>query len=136
MCRAYTSPIAVSQPPLTYTTTCCPLKPMSNNGTSFARYITMDSASIDFVQAAPVVVRAQHLSYYVTFGVIVLAAWVFQSLQSSKSNTCKVKAPFYKASIIKWYFSAESLVRDSYWKVCILSPMYDLVDVTNSHGRC
>lgn len=78
----------------------------------------MDSASIDFVQAAPMVVRSQHLSYYVTIGIIVLAAWVLQSLQSSKSSTYKVKAPFYKASIIKWYFSAESLVRDSYWKVC------------------
>lgn len=114
MCQApsYTSPIAVSQPS---TDSCCPITPMSTNSSSLGRYLKMDSASIDFVQAAPVVVRSQHLSYYVTIGVVLLAAWFFQSKQSSK--TTKVKAPFYKASIVKWYFDAESLVRDSYLKV-------------------
>lgn len=110
---SYSSPIAVAQPS---TLTCCPVAPMPNTTiASLGRYIRMDSTSLDFVQAAPVVVRGQHLSYYATIGVILLAAWIIQSLQASKAS--KVKVPFYKASILKWYFSAETLVRDSYTKV-------------------
>lgn len=115
MCTSpsYTSPIAVAQPS---TLTCCPVAPMPNTSiASLGRYIRMDSTSLDFVQAAPVVVRGQHLSYYATIGMIIFAAWIFQSLQASKAS--KVKVPFYKASILKWYFSAETLVRESYVKV-------------------
>lgn len=74
----------------------------------------MDS-SLDFVQAAPVVVRGQHLSYYATIGLLLFTAWALQSLQASKAS--RVKVPVYKASIIKWYFSAETLIRESYLKV-------------------
>lgn len=116
MCQAqsYSSPIALSQPP---TSSCLPIAPMIANTTSFGRYIQMDSASaIDFVEAAPVVVRSQHLSYYVTLGLVLLGVWLFQSVQANKSTRVK-NVPFYKASIIKWYFDAETLVRDSYLKV-------------------
>lgn len=66
----------------------------------------------------PLVVPSRRLSYYVTIGLVLLAAWAFQSLQSSKSSkSAKIRVPFYKASIFKWYFDAESLVRDSYVKV-------------------
>lgn len=75
----------------------------------------MDPSSLDFIQAAPVLMRGQHLSYYATIVVIVLAAWMYQSVQTSRAS--KVKVPFYKASIWKWYFSAETLVQDSYSKV-------------------
>lgn len=116
MCQAqsYSSPIAFSQPP---TSSCLPIAPMIANTTSFGRYIQMDSASaIDFVEAAPVVVRSQHLSYYVTLGLVLLGVWLFQSVQANKSTRVK-NVPLYKASIIKWYFDAETLVRDSYLKV-------------------
>lgn len=89
---------------------------MPNNSAGLlGRYIGMDATSFDFVKAAPVVVRGQHLSYYATIGLVVLAAWIYQSLQASRAG--KVKVPFYKVSKIKWYFSAETLVRDSYLKV-------------------
>lgn len=114
MCQvpSYTSPIAVSQPS---TYSCCPITPMSNRS-SFDRYLNMDSSSIDFIQAAPVVLRGQNLPYYATIGLLLVSIWLYQSIQASKIN--KVKVPFYKASILKWYFDAESLVRDSYYKVC------------------
>lgn len=109
----YSSTISIAQPS---TSACCPITPMLNTSTgSLTRYIRMDSASLDFVQAAPVVVQGQHLRYWATIAVVVLAAWVYQSLQASRAS--KVKVPHYKASIIKWYFSAETLVRDSYLKV-------------------
>lgn len=76
----------------------------------------MDSARIDITQAAPVVVRAQHLSYYMTIGVILLAVWYFQSAQAAKAKQVK-NVPLYNASILRWYFDAETLVRDSYQKV-------------------
>lgn len=72
-------------------------------------------SSVDFISSTPVVVRSQHLSYYVAIGTILLVAWLFQSSQTHKTKG--VKAPFYKASILKWYFDAETLVRDSYTKV-------------------
>ncbi|CAN8095188.1 unnamed protein product [Discula destructiva] len=74
----------------------------------------MGSAPLDLVQAAPVVVRGQHLSYYATIGVVLLAVWMYQTFQASRASN--VEVPFYKASIFKWYFSAETLVRDSYLK--------------------
>lgn len=95
--------------------------PMSTNSSSIGRYLKMDSASVDFVQATPLVIQGQHLSYYVTIAAVLLAAWIFQSMQSSKATKTtkpsKIQVPFYKASILKWYFDAESLVRDSYEKV-------------------
>jgi hypothetical protein len=72
-------------------------------------------SSVDFISSTPVVVRNQNLSYYVAIGAIILVAWLFQSSQTSKVS--RVRAPFYKASILKWYFDAETLVRDSYTKV-------------------
>lgn len=127
----YSSPIAVAQPS---TSSCCPITPTMNTSSgSLGRYIRMDSTSLDFVQSAPVVVQGQHLSYWATIGVIVLAAWVFQLLQASRAS--KVKVPYYKASIFKWYFSAETLVRDSYskvskrdvWMRCCLCALADIV---------
>ncbi|POS79705.1 cytochrome P450 [Diaporthe helianthi] len=89
---------------------------MSNTSSgTLGRYFKMES-SVDFISSStPVVVRSQHLSYYVAIGAILLVAWLFQS--SKTSDTKRVKAPFYKASILKWYFDAETLVRDSYIKV-------------------
>lgn len=87
---------------------------MSNTSSSLGRYFKMES-STDFISSTPVVIRSQHLSYYVAIGAILLVAWLFQTSQTSKAKG--VKAPFYKASILKWYFDAETLVRDSYTKV-------------------
>lgn len=127
MCQvpSYTSPIAVSQPS---TFSCCPITPMSNRST-YDRYLTMDSSSIDFIQAAPVVLWSQHIPYYITIGLVLVSFWLYQSIQASKVT--KVKVPFYKASILKWYFDAESLVRDSYWKVRMLC--YSFVSAFSSN---
>lgn len=115
MCQAssYTSLLAHSQPS---DYACCPSAPSVDKSFYHSR---MDSTTIDLVQAAPVVVRAQHLSYYMTIGVILLAVWYFQSAQAAKAKQVK-NVPFYKASIFKWYFDAETLVRDSYHKVRML----------------
>lgn len=87
---------------------------MRNHSSAFlGRYFKMDS-TIDFVPNTPLVLHSQHLSYYVAIGVVLFAAWIFQSSQSSKQS--QVDAPFYKASILKWYFDAETLVLDSYNK--------------------
>lgn len=99
---------------------------MSNTSSSLGRYFKMES-SVDFISSTPVVVRSQHLSYYVAIGTILLVAWLFQSSQTNKTKG--VKAPFYKASILKWYFDAETLVRDSYTKVTTPSKFtMDFVD--------
>ncbi|KAI2609248.1 ent-kaurene oxidase [Hypoxylon sp. NC1633] len=52
------------------------------------------------------------LSYYVAFGAILLCIWLFQP----PKQKCGVSAPFYKASRLKWMFSADALVKDSYAK--------------------
>lgn len=95
-----------------------------SNRSSFDRYLNMDSSSIDLIQAAPVVLRSQHVPYYISIGLVLVSIWLYQSIQASKIN--KVKVPYYKASILKWYFDAESLVRDSYYKVRMpdCSPLY------------
>lgn len=110
----YSSPIALALPSTLWSF--CPVSPMANDTIgSWGRYVRMDSMSLDFVQAAPVMVRGQLLSYYAAIAVALVAVWIYQSLQASRAS--KVKVPFYKASIIKWYFSAETLLRDSYLKV-------------------
>lgn len=115
MCQVptYTSPIAVSQPS-TYSE-CCPIIPAMSNRSSFDRYLSMDASSVNLIQTAPVVLRSQHFPYYATIGLVLVSIWLYQSIQAS--NITKVKVPYYKASILKWYFDAESLVRDSYSKV-------------------
>lgn len=70
---------------------------------------------MDFSPPVRLVLNSQHVNFYVAFGAIVLALWLFQSSQSSKAK--RIQVPFYKASILKWYFDAETLVRDSYCKV-------------------
>jgi hypothetical protein len=55
-----------------------------------------------------------HYSYYVAIAAALLLAY---ALRSSKQSC--VSAPFYKASRMKWMFSADSLVRESYNKVRI-----------------
>lgn len=87
-------------------------------------------SSADFISSTPVVIRSQHLSYYVAISAILLVAWLFQSSQTSKAKA--VKVPFYKASILKWYFDAETLVRDSYTKVRHTHSMWLLLIMANS----
>lgn len=99
----------------------------STNRSSFDRFVNMDSSSVNFIHAAPVVLRNQHLPYYLTIGIVLLSAWIYQSIQANKTR--KVKVPFYKASILKWYFDAESLVRDSYYKVRMQYSNHSCTDV-------
>lgn len=74
----------------------------------------MDS-TIEFIPPTVLVVRSKHLSYYIALGAVLLVAYLFQSLQSTKTR--RVEVPFYKVSKMKWMFDAENLVRDSYNKV-------------------
>ncbi|KAI4863164.1 ent-kaurene oxidase [Hypoxylon rubiginosum] len=58
------------------------------------------------------VLAGSRLSYYIAISVVLFCIWFFQP---SKKN-CGVSAPFYKASRLKWMFSADTLVKDSYSK--------------------
>ncbi|KAI1080681.1 ent-kaurene oxidase [Whalleya microplaca] len=60
------------------------------------------------------VLEGSRLGYYVAIGVVLVCVWLFQP----NKNKCGVAVPFYKASRLKWVFSADSLVRDSYSKFC------------------
>ncbi|KAH9909567.1 ent-kaurene oxidase [Xylariomycetidae sp. FL2044] len=51
-------------------------------------------------------------SYYVAIGLVLICIWLFQP----SKQRCDVSAPFYKASRLKWMFSADTLLRDSYTK--------------------
>ncbi|KAI1500539.1 cytochrome P450 [Biscogniauxia marginata] len=53
-----------------------------------------------------------YFSYYVAIAVVLFCVWLSQPTKQK----CRVSAPFYKASRIKWMFNAEVLVRDSYSK--------------------
>ena len=53
--------------------------------------------------------------YYLAISLILLCAWFFRS-----SRKTEVSAPLYKASRRKWMFEADSLIRDSYFKVSSL----------------
>lgn len=56
-------------------------------------------------------VTGNNLSYYAIIAATLFLIWL---CQPSKQHG--VSAPFYKASRMKWWFSADSLVRDSYNK--------------------
>ncbi|KAI1462407.1 ent-kaurene oxidase [Annulohypoxylon moriforme] len=58
------------------------------------------------------VLGGSRLSYYVAISAILLCIWLFQP----DKQICGVSAPFYKASRLKWMFSADSLIKDSYSK--------------------
>jgi hypothetical protein len=55
-----------------------------------------------------------NISYYVAVAAILLAALF---VRPSPSKHHGVDAPFYKATRMKWMFSADTLVMDSYRKV-------------------
>ncbi|KAK9414413.1 hypothetical protein SUNI508_11255 [Seiridium unicorne] len=59
----------------------------------------------------PGVIIGNNLSYYAIIAATLFLVWLFQP---RKHNG--VSAPLYKASRMKWMFSADSLVRDSYNK--------------------
>ncbi|OTA91943.1 hypothetical protein M434DRAFT_75356 [Hypoxylon sp. CO27-5] len=58
------------------------------------------------------VLGGSRLSYYIAFSAILICIWLFQP----DKQRCGVSAPFYKASRLKWMFSADTLVKDSYSK--------------------
>ncbi len=97
--------------------------PMSiNTSAFFGRYSifrTMDSA-VDLDPATTLVMPSSPLGYYVAIACILLAACVFR-LSSGKVKS-HVDVPFYKAAKMKWVFDADTLIRDSYRKVCAPLP--------------
>lgn len=66
------------------------------------------------------VLIGQNLTYYVAIATTLLLAYLLQPRKCAS-----VSAPFYKASRMKWIFSADTLVRDSYDKVSTPSPTQD-----------
>ncbi|KAI1482955.1 ent-kaurene oxidase [Daldinia eschscholtzii] len=58
------------------------------------------------------ILAGSRLSYYIAISVVLFCIWLFQS----DRQKCSVSAPFYKASRLKWMFSADTLIRDSYFK--------------------
>lgn len=50
-------------------------------------------------------------TYYATVAAILFVAWLLRS-----NNHGKIEVPFYKASLTKWLFDAENLIKDSYGK--------------------
>lgn len=61
--------------------------------------------------------RPRRLDVYVALGCTLLVAYLFQSYRDAKRKA--VAVPFYRASLLKWMFNAESLVMDSYNKVSL-----------------
>ncbi|KAI1484423.1 cytochrome P450 [Biscogniauxia mediterranea] len=51
-------------------------------------------------------------SYYVAIVTVLFCVWLSQPTKQK----CRVAAPFYKASRIKWMFNADALIQDSYSK--------------------
>src|SRR5687768_13039674 len=50
-------------------------------------------------------------TYYFTVAAILFVAFLLRT-----NNRGKIDAPFYKASLTKWLFDAENLIKDSYAK--------------------
>lgn len=55
-------------------------------------------------------------SYYVAVAAALIVAWLIQP----RKRHSALPVPLYKASKTKWIFSAETLVKDSYRKVCLI----------------
>ncbi|KAF3001030.1 hypothetical protein E8E14_005804 [Neopestalotiopsis sp. 37M] len=72
---------------------------------------TFNMTSVVDATTPDAVVLGKNLGYYAIIAATLFLVWVFQP-----SHHSNVSAPFYKASRMKWMFSADSLVRDSYNK--------------------
>ncbi|KAL8364615.1 hypothetical protein RB595_003755 [Gaeumannomyces hyphopodioides] len=91
---------------------------MANHTSAFlARYSIFTSPAeprLDLPDSSDNALWPRRLEYYVALGCVLLAAYLFQSYRDAKRKTIAV--PFYKASLFKWMFDAETLVTDSYNK--------------------
>ncbi|KAI0124293.1 cytochrome P450 [Xylariales sp. AK1849] len=72
---------------------------------------TPSNMTTTFGTLSPRMLIGNNFSYYVAIAAVLSVVYF---LRSGKDNG--VSAPFYKASRMKWMFSADSLVRDSYNK--------------------
>jgi hypothetical protein len=59
-------------------------------------------------------IEGKRAGYYITFTILIATLWLILP----KKKTSQLEIPFYKASKTKWIFDAESLIKDSYTKVC------------------
>lgn len=72
------------------------------------------SAKVSFPDASLGLPIGQRAGLYLVFAAVLLVAWLVRS-----AATCtRIEVPLYKASRWKWVFDAETLIRDSYQKVC------------------
>ena len=67
---------------------------------------------------APVLVRGNHISYWVALACAIVVVYILRSSRSTDA----VDAPFYNVGRLKWMTHAEDLVRDSYNKVITTRP--------------
>jgi len=77
----------------------------------------MDSDSMTVESNASVAARSGRLTYYVAIACILAVAFFFRSRRQRQ-----LEVPYYKASLTKWIFDAENLVRESYNKVSSCNP--------------
>ena len=66
------------------------------------------------VQYPQLVLEGKRTGYYITFALFVLTIWFILP----RKQRSQLEVPLYKASKTKWIFNAESLIKDSYTKVC------------------
>jgi hypothetical protein len=102
------------------------------NATSilFGRYSIFSRAdsTIEIEPVLDAVARRGHLSSYIAIGCVLLVACLFRSNKQKKAQ--HVDVPFYNAAKTKWFFDAETLVRDSYNKVYLAK-----ASIPTYHGR-
>ena len=61
--------------------------------------------------------RDSNLAYLVAVAAILVAAWLLRHREGPLADV-----PLYKVARTKWFFSADSLIRDSYNKVRLCCP--------------
>lgn len=66
------------------------------------------------VQYPQLVLEGKRTGYYITFTLFILTLWLILP----KKQRSQLEVPFYKASKKNWIFDAETLIKDSYTKVC------------------
>jgi hypothetical protein len=54
--------------------------------------------------------------YYAAIAIVILCAWFFHS----PKQELHVSVPFYGVSRMKWMFSADKLIKESYSKVGVI----------------
>ncbi|KAK0392115.1 hypothetical protein NLU13_1613 [Sarocladium strictum] len=79
-----------------------------DNQSTFATPNTRHDEDYTFLS---ILTSRSRATYYFTITAVLFVVWLLRT-----NNRGKIDAPFYKASLTKWLFDAETLIRDSYVK--------------------